>query len=144
MTHDDLVKRAERWLKNTLRCRVVLCELVAYTTCGEIPDAIGWVGQHSVLVECKTSRSDFLAEQRKFFRDPYYHDKTCGDWRFFLTPPGLVTEQDVPDGWGVYEVRGKTVRHVAGLKYANGSFPPFSAGKDSEVALLVSALSRRG
>ena len=140
MTHDDLVKRAERWLKNTIHCRVVLCELVAYTRTGEVPDVIGWVGGKSILVEAKTSRADFLADQKKHFR--YYHDTGLGDWRFYLTPPDLIRVDEIPGSWGVYEVQGKTIRHLGGAKYANASAAPFKSCKDSEVALLISALAR--
>ena len=39
MTHGDLVKRAGRWLRNTLHCGVVFEEMVSIIP--EIPDAIG-------------------------------------------------------------------------------------------------------
>ena len=65
MNHAELVERAERWLKNTFNCGVVLAELVAYTATGETPDAIGWVWNRAILVECKTSRQAFFADQKK-------------------------------------------------------------------------------
>ena len=139
MTHLELVKRAERWLKNTLHCRVVLCELVAYTHSGEIPDTVGWVHNRCILVECKTSRADFFSDRKKLSRKPYAN--ALGHWRFYFTVPGLVTEDEIPGGWGLYEV-GKTVRHAGGDKYSNAAPPPFQSCRESEVAFLVSALSR--
>lgn len=62
-THADLVAPAARWLKGTVRCGVVLTE--APSMDGESPDAIGWRSGYSVLVECKASRADFLADSRK-------------------------------------------------------------------------------
>ena len=47
------------WLRR-YRCGVVLSEQACVS--GEMPDAIGWKrANHSVLIECKISRADFLA-----------------------------------------------------------------------------------
>ena len=142
MTHADLVARAERWLRNTLNCGVVLTELVAYTTSGETPDAIGWVWNRAILVECKTSRQDFFADQKKRSRHP--HATALGCWRFYFTPTGLIAPDEVPEGWGLYEVQGRTIRHLAGEVYTNGypKIPPFESCRHSEVAMLLSAIRR--
>ena len=68
MTHDQLVARAKHWLLNTYGCGFAFAELTACTNSGEIPDAIGFKYGHSILVECKTSRSDFLSDKKKTFR----------------------------------------------------------------------------
>src|SRR5437870_1590459 len=66
MTHAQLVQMAVNWLRS-YRCGVVLSEQACVS--GEMPDAIGWKrGCHSVLVECKISRADFLADRSKAFR----------------------------------------------------------------------------
>ena len=66
MTHAQLVAKAVRWLRS-YRCGVVLSEQACVS--GEMPDAIGWKhGCHSVLVECKVTRGDFLADRAKPFR----------------------------------------------------------------------------
>ncbi len=142
MRHDELVARAERWLRNTLNCSVVLTELVAYTTSGETPDAIGWVWNRSILVECKTSRGDFFTDRKKRARQP--HARALGQWRFYMTPAGLIAHDEIPEGWGLYEVQGRTIRHLGGEKYSQGypKTPPFESCRDSEVALLLSALRR--
>ena len=126
--------------KNLLHCRVVLSELVAYTRSGETPDAIGWVHNQAILVECKTSRSDFYAERKKRARNK--HMPALGVWRFYLTPPGLLKPEEIIEGWGLYEVHGKRVIHRGGSKYQNAGKPYFESDRDSEVAMLVSALSR--
>ena len=52
---------------------------------GEMPDAIGWKrGCHSVLVECKSSRADFLADREKPWRQKPENGAGCE--RFYLTP----------------------------------------------------------
>lgn len=139
MKHDELVERAERWLRNSLHCSVVLTELKAYTVHGEIPDAVGWTSWRSVLVECKTSRSDFSADKKKVFRKP--GADAIGAWRFYLTPPGLLTGLELPKGWGWYEVHPTNVRHAGGLRYRN-TRQPFQPCRRSEIAMLVSALAR--
>lgn len=138
--HDALVTRATRWLRNTLHCRVVLSELVAYTASRETPDVIGWVRGYSVLVECKTSRADFLRDMRKSARMPSH--AALGHWRFYLTEPGLLDGLELPYGWGWYAVYGRSVRHAGGIDYRNAAAPPLESCRDSEVAMLVSALSR--
>ena len=56
---------------------------------GEMPDAIGWKRAcHSVLVECKLSRADFLADRDKPFRRK--QEMGLGCERFYLTPSGLL------------------------------------------------------
>jgi len=139
MDHAELVNRAERWLRNTFHCRVVFTELVALTMSGETPDAIGWVGGKSILVECKTSMADFRADQKKYSRQLGIG---VGDWRFYLAPAGIIRPDKIPHGWGLYEIRGKRIFYVAGAKYSNAGLPPFKSHIKSEVAMLVSALSR--
>lgn len=110
ISHDELVARAVRWLLSTGGCGVAVPELVTYSS--ERPDAIGWRGQGMicVLIECKATRSDFLADRKKTFRrDP---GEGAGNKRYFLTPPGLINPFEIPDKWGLLEVRGKIVRMV--------------------------------
>lgn len=77
----------------------------------EQPDAIGWeYSGKSTLVECKTSRADFFRDAGKSFRK--HPDLGLGQHRYFLTPAGLVGFDDVPEGWGLLEVRGAGIRLV--------------------------------
>ncbi len=142
MTHTELVTRAERWLRNTFHCRVVLSELVALTPNCETPDAIGWVHNRPILIECKTSVADFKADLKKICRRRNGL-RGMGNWRFYLTPPYLLTNQELPEGWGLYEVHGKRVKYIKGCKYTNSGPSPFKSDRDSEVAMLVSALARK-
>ena len=104
MTHAQVVEKAVRWLRG-YRCGVVLSEQACAS--GEMPDAIGWKRAcHSVLVECKVTRSDFLADRAKPFRlDP---EQGVGCERFYLVPAGLLRSEELPAGWGLLELnRGK-------------------------------------
>jgi len=109
MSHDALVARALRWLTNTKKCWVATGEPVAGTA-GEQPDAMGWRGMTSHLVECKTSRSDFHRDRRKFFRA--YPDKGMGEFRWYLTPAGLLEPSDLPAHWGLLEARKRVIKVV--------------------------------
>jgi hypothetical protein len=101
MTHAQLVEKAVRWLRH-YRCGVVLSEQACVS--GEMPDAIGWKRAcHSVLVECKVTRADFLADRVKPFRQQ--PEKGVGSERFYLTPPALVQPAELPAGWGLLECR---------------------------------------
>jgi hypothetical protein len=101
MTHAQLVEKAVHWLRR-YRCGVVLSEQACVS--GEMPDAIGWKRAcHSVLVECKVTRSDFLADQAKPFR--IKPELGVGCERFYLIPVGLVHREELPAGWGLLEFR---------------------------------------
>ena len=134
MTHAQLVERAVRWLRG-YRCGVVLSEQACVS--GEMPDAIGWKQAcHSVLVECKVTRADFLADRAKPFR--LKPEKGVGSERFYMAPPGLVKIEELPAGWGLLECRRgrvemlqpsvKNLRTAVGFRY--------------EMNLLLSSLRR--
>ena len=123
MTHTQFVERAVRWLRG-YRCGVVLSEQACGS--GEMPDAIGWKrGSHSVLVECKVTRADFLADRGKPFR--VKPEQGVGCERFCLTPPALVKVEELPAGWGLLELRrgriemihgsAKNLRTAVGFRY---------------------------
>ncbi len=101
MTHTLLVRKAVEWLRR-YRCGVVLSEQACIS--GEMPDAIGWKRAcHSVLVECKVSRADFLADRAKPFRQKA--ELGVGSERFYLVPHALVRPDELPAGWGLLEYR---------------------------------------
>ena len=65
--HALLVSKAVEWLRLRYKCGVILSE--QYCATGEVPDVIGWKGFcRSVLIECKVTRADFLADAAKPFR----------------------------------------------------------------------------
>lgn len=107
MTHDELVARAGRWLRGTMKCGVVLCEVIGGGL--EQADAIGWKhgGRHSILVEVKTSRADFHRDKKKWHRQA---GMGMGQERWYFTPPGILTAKDLPEGWGLAENHGRFVR----------------------------------
>lgn len=146
MTHAELVLAAGRWLRGSAGCSVVLEELCAATSNGENPDAIGWRCQQTILIECKASRSDFLADRKKSFRaNP---GRGLGLYRYFMAPKGMLRAEEMPDRWGLLEVSGRRVYRTKG--HEPGQYywqtpdpwcfmPRFHEG---EVQMLLSAMAR--
>jgi hypothetical protein len=123
MTHVQLVEKAVNWLRR-YRCGVILSEQACVS--GEMPDAIGWKRAcHSVLVECKVTRADFLADRAKPFR--LKPENGVGCERFYLVPAGLIRREETPAGWGLLELHqnriettqrsAKNLRTSVGFKY---------------------------
>ena len=139
MTHAELVDRAARWLKNTIHCRVILTELT--TAAGIIPDVIGWVNGWSILIECKVSRSDFLRDLKK--RNNFRRYNNLGNWRFYFAPPDIIASIELPEKWGLYEMRYTKIEYAGGIAY-NNCAAPLGSDINKERLMLLSALARKG
>jgi len=134
MTHPQLVQKAVRWLRG-YRCGVILSEQACAS--GEMPDAIGWKGAcHSVLVECKISRVDFLADRTKPFR--MSPEKGVGCERFYLAPAGLIELKELPNGWGLLECRAGKIE----IATPSAKNLRTAAGFRCEMNLLLASLRR--
>jgi len=134
MTHAQLVEKAVRWLR-WYRCGVVLSEQACVS--GEMPDAIGWKQEcHSVLVECKVTRADFLVDRAKPFRSN--PEKGVGSERFYLTPPAVVKIEELPAGWGLLEYRRGRIR----ILQASTKSLRTAMGFRYEMNLLLASLRR--
>jgi len=143
MTHSDLILYAEKWLKRPCsnnialgniehpRCSLVLSELVTLSI--EVPDCIGWHGNLSILIECKTSVSDFKADFKKPFR--MFPEAGMGNQRYFLTEKGLLNIKDIPEKWGLLEIENKK---ILVSKYAQWQ----ESNKNSEIVMLLSHIRR--
>jgi hypothetical protein len=134
MTHALLVRNAIEWLRR-YRCGVVLSEQACIS--GEMPDAIGWKRAcHSVLVECKVSRADFLADRAKPFRQRSEIGVGCE--RFYLVPRGLVRVDELPARWGLLELQNRRIKMVKGSRKNLRSEEGFRC----EMNLLLASLRR--
>jgi hypothetical protein len=129
MTHAELVASACQWLKRSND--VVITDMKSDAS--ETPDAIGWKSGVSTLVECKASVSDFKADQRKYFRRRVEYG--MGVYRYYMTPAGLLSKDDVPENWGLVEITGSKYK----VKRASCIFRPDNY---EEQRLLTSALRR--
>ncbi len=134
MTHSQLVQKAVEWLR-AYRCGVVLSEQACIS--GEMPDAIGWKRAcHSVLVECKISRADFLADWGK--RSRQKPDTGVGCERFYLTPKEMVRAGELPVGWGLLEYHNRSLT----LAKASARNMRTAFGFRYEMNLLLASLRR--
>jgi hypothetical protein len=134
MTHARLVEKAVHWLRR-YRCGVVLSEQACVS--GEMPDAIGWKRTcHSVLVECKITRSDFLADRAKPFR--LKPEQGVGCERFYLVPAGLIRREELPASWGLLECRHNKIE----ITQASAKNLRTATGFRYEMNLLLASLRR--
>jgi len=127
MTHDDLVARAVRWLLGSKKCKVVLGDRESICwSISEQPDAIGWTGYKSFLVECKTSINDFYADRRKLSRKKPAGGirkgeswgtitkalGAIGEFRYYLCEPGIIPASKIPEPWGLLHCLPKIIRVI--------------------------------
>jgi hypothetical protein len=128
LTHFELCKlTAKRFAKDNW---ITLCDYQSYA-CDEFPDVLCFNGL-TTLFEIKISRSDFLADAKKEHRQKW---KPKGSWRFnvmkhmaeyspdrpelwyieaphlgrnryYVCESGLINANELPNGWGLYWVRG--------------------------------------
>jgi hypothetical protein len=144
MTHSELVERAVYWLKNSMKCLVVLSEQGGGLTY-EKPDAIGWSSGKSILVECKASISDLRADFSKPSRK--HPDLGIGSSKYYMVAKELETDArrvlkeaklDEWTGWGLL------VCHPSMVKQAWGPIGGRLSvlGKHYEDAMLLATLER--
>ena len=144
ITHDELVIIAGKWL-HKFGCGVVFEE---FGTGPEIPDAIGFKFGYSILIECKTSRADFLADFKKPHRiDPEFG---MGNYRLFICEKNLILPEELPNGWGLLYVDPET-KKVRKKKCWKGNtlyktedygIIKFDANLEAERDMLISRIRR--
>ena len=142
ITHDELVKAGIDWFKNDLKSKIVLSESRGFG--GEIPDVIAWKSGFSFLIECKNSRSDFLADQKKYFR--IFPDQGMGHYRLFLCQKDLIKPEELPNGWGLLYFDGKKISRIVCWKgnifSISEQLKQFEPDYKQEVRLLSSYIRR--
>ncbi|MCF2487503.1 hypothetical protein [Dyadobacter sp. CY347] len=143
LTHRDLVKSAYNWvLKKS--CGFAFKELKSFEA--ECADVIGFgAWNHSILIECKVSRSDLFADRKKPFRiEP---GKGVGRYRFYCCRTSLLKVSDLPEQWGLIYVDEKGKARCVHNPYTKtpegfgwkGGFEP---NEDAERSYMYSALRR--
>jgi hypothetical protein len=132
--HDKLVARAVRWCmsRDGGQCVVAVSEMTTQEL--ETPDVLGWrSAKHTVLVECKSNRADFLTDRHKLFRRQ--PELGMGNQRYYLCWPRVVEVEDLPDGWGLLWQE----RAVRVLRFAEYR----SASREAEAGVLLSTVRRK-
>lgn len=102
LTHGQLVEAAYKWILKRGGCGVAFKEFRTGACNGEFPDVIGFYSGGSLVIECKVSRSDFLADKNKHFRRT--PELGMGDHRYYCCPTGLIKAEELPVGWGLLYV----------------------------------------
>lgn len=142
--HRALVEAAYRWVLKSGGCGVAFKELNTAACNREYPDVIGFAAWgYSVVVEVKTSRSDFHADRKKEFRKNPANG--MGSHRFYCCPTGLLKESDLPEGWGLIYVNPKG-RATCVKKSYKGNMGRYKDTFDKNIVaehgLMYSALRR--
>lgn len=121
MNHNDLIDIGIKWLQKPYKncspighaaCSVVLNELV--TQAQEIPDAIGFSGDKTIVLEAKTSLSDFRADAKKAWR--IKDSLGMGALRYYICVDGLIPVDEVSDNWGLLYVKNNIVSVIKDSK----------------------------
>src|SRR5271169_4406551 len=134
--HAQFIARAVEWLRRHYKCGIILSE--QYCATGEVPDVIAWKGRcKSVLVECKVSRADFLADAGKPFR--LKPEDGMGSQRFYMAPAGIIRAEELPKHWGLLEMRGRELQMA--VKPGRTDLRS-AAGLMKEMNLLLASLRR--
>jgi len=139
ISHRELVDRAFLYLHG-MGCKVRFRERRASTL--ENPDAMGFGGGRalSVLIECKASRADFLADKKKLFRR--VPEQGMGSRRYFMAPVGMLEPAEIPAGWGLLEVYEKTPKRQRRVRETVTAEPFYERNREAEIQYLVSAIRR--
>lgn len=108
INHSELVVRGAHWLNKQAsnikyRSNFVVTEFVC-TGVNESPDIFGLRPYGHVLIEVKTSRSDYLRDKKKVGRNNILDQ--LGNFRFYLAPNGLLKPNELPERWGLLEWDG--------------------------------------
>lgn len=91
----------------------------------------------SVIIEVKTSHSDFKADQKKWARSQQAEmlKLQAGRFRWYLCPENIIKPEELPEKWGLLYWDGKRIRPIV---------PPsvFENTSRADMAILTSILSR--
>ena len=147
-SHAELVAIGKRWVIKNTTCTVAFSEIRCAGT-AEIPDVIGFGSWgYSIVVECKTSRSDFLRDQEKICRKDTLG---MGRYRFFLCPENLIKMNELPNGWGLIYVNGRGhakgvfnpyTRQISKMRGSRDGHPGFNQNLYAEHCFMYSVLRR--
>ena len=140
--HYQLCVEGAKWLrrrKNVEHCEGVW-KYVTVEMCVqgcENPDIWGFNGWSTIVVEVKTSRSDFLNDRKKFWQQPGNEECLGGIYRYYLTPKGLLSKDDLPPQTGLLEWDGKNItRAIAAERH--------TVSNHADMLMMASLLRREG
>jgi hypothetical protein len=129
------------------RCQPIFAE--PQNLSGLIPDVIGWTWGNSVVIEAKTSRSDFLNDTRKknyeYKMKKRVWDGTrgkkafAGVYYFYLTYPNMIKPEELTwQGLVTYNPETKEI-----IKVKPAEFREDYTSQGTEVCVLLSGMRGR-
>ncbi len=143
MTHADLVKISVK-MAHKLGFPLAITELKASSTKGEIPDCLAFKGGgDTLLIECKTSRADFLRDKEKKFKSK---SLGMGDYRLFLFCESVnISHNEIPKDWEYIKVNESGEVTESSIRITNLGLIDslqFKKNAKAEVAVLYSYIRR--
>lgn len=136
--HYDLCCKAAQWLKKTQEPLEGAWKYIAVdlnVIAAECPDVWAFNGALTCLIEVKTTKADFLADRKKIWRKDL--TRQAGNFRYYLTPKGMLNLEDLSHGWGLLEWDGMEIVK----KVPSARFPTIG---QSDLIILNSLLVREG
>ena len=97
LAHRQLCELGARWINQQVGTNGEWRILIETGYRAENPDVFAFTKYYSVLIECKASRADFLADKKKPFRQN--PQLGIGRRRYYLVNEGVATEEEMPEGW---------------------------------------------
>ena len=149
-THKELCIKAANWLKRSYSaggcgCPNTFVECPSGSGGGEIPDCIGIKtaeGTETFVVEVKVSRSDFLQDKKKVFRQN--PDLGMGNYRYFLCPENLISTDELPEKWGLLYINKRgSITLIRGYRIGEKKQWFFHSNRNAELGLASLLLAKR-
>lgn len=151
--HRELCELGAKFLKRSASnnghgCHFAIVEPSVY---GENPDVFGvrhgiisppktignmaYIGGYdvgTVVIEVKTSRSDFLRDKDKKHRSS--ESLGLGKWRYYLCPEKVIKVEDLPEKWGLLWVtKNGSIKIIAGALAVEKKILKTTYGKDRKI-----------
>lgn len=126
LTHGQCINISSNWLANQKDrsipwgCKIILREPSGYLvmTGDSLPDVLGIWDDTAVNIECKVSRSDFLADSHK------KHSHPIGNYKIYACPYNMILEDEIPQGWGLLYVNGRGGKLIVKPSYIDAEKSP--------------------
>lgn len=96
-------------------------EIVCYGC--ELTDVYATNRITSTIIEVKTSHADFLNDKKKYSRSKQAEiaGHQIGNYRYYLSPEGVIKKDELPEGWGLLYWDGKKVTKVVSAHYVESN-----------------------
>ena len=140
MTHRELCLLAAKKIRTAIDWDVPKCPysiVEPFSFCSyEQPDVFAWCYWTTVMIECKVSHADFLADLKKPFR--LKPESGIGRHRYYCCPEGIIKAEEVPEGFGLlYAIDGR-------LKLIKKAVPFDRHNQNGEIGIVTSIVKRNG